>query len=61
MAGAMAPQKALADLAADPDLVPSTYMVVHKHLQLQFRDSNTIFRPLWLLENTHTHNIKNGF
>ena len=30
--------RALAALAEDLDLIPSTHMVVHNHLQLQFQE-----------------------
>lgn len=57
---------ALAVLGEDPDSVPSTYMVFHNGLQLQFQGINAFSGPplahIWCTQtsshNTHTHKIK---
>jgi hypothetical protein len=46
---------ALAALAKDPSLVPSTHIAADSHPQLQSRESNALFQPLWILQAFDTH------
>ena len=58
--------KALAALAEDPGLVPSTHIVANNHLQLQFQDISGLCRHLvhtWYTDRhkASTHKIKINF
>lgn len=66
-AGEMALQlRALAVLAEDPDLVPSTHVTAHNHLSFQFQEELMSFLAPWVPRicytyihaDTHTHRRK---